>query len=128
VKLRFQADADLRRAIVFGLLRYSTGVDFQTAESFLREGLEDPLVLALAAEQNRVLVSHDQNTMELHFRRFLRESSSPALIPVPQRLPTGTAINWLQLIWRVLQPADLENRNLFAAQLGRLRALSAAAE
>jgi predicted nuclease of predicted toxin-antitoxin system len=92
VKLRFQADADLKRAIVAGLQRYSKDLDFQTAESIPLEGLDDLLVLASAADQNRVLVSHDQNTMELHFRRFVREQSSPGLILIPQRIPIGAAI------------------------------------
>jgi len=70
MKLRFQADADLNQAIVAGLQRYALDVDFQTALSVPLEGLDDSLVLAVAAEQNRVLVSHDQNTMEFHFRNL----------------------------------------------------------
>jgi hypothetical protein len=110
VKLRFQADADLKRSIVLGLQRYSKEVDFQTAEASRLAGLEDILVLELAAKQNRVLVSHDQSTMEIHFRRFVRDNSSPGLILIPQRVPIGSALNGLQLIWEILEPVDIENR------------------
>ncbi len=77
MKLRFQADADLNHAIILGVQRQANEVDFQTAESVPLEGLDDPLVLALAAEQNRVLVSHDQNTMDFHFRNFVKTVDSP---------------------------------------------------
>ncbi len=83
------------------------------------EGLDDSLVLAIAAEQNRVLVSHDQNTMELHFRDFVSEGNSPGnspgLILVPQRIPIGVAIEGLHLIWEALEPADLTNRVCYPA-------------
>lgn len=41
------------------------------------EGLTDPVVLALAAQDGGVLVSHDVNTMEGHFREFIRDNKSP---------------------------------------------------
>jgi hypothetical protein len=107
VRLRFQADADLNHAIVSGVQRRSDDIDFQRAESVPLECLDDSLVLA---EQNRVLVSHDQNTMELHFSRFVGETSSPGLILVPQRLSIGLAIEGLLLIWEILGPQDLANR------------------
>jgi hypothetical protein len=50
VRLRFQADADLKHAIVAGTLRREPGLDFQRAESVPLEGLADPTVLALAAQ------------------------------------------------------------------------------
>jgi hypothetical protein len=89
VKLRFQADADLRQAIVTGTLRHSSDLDFQSAGAVPFDSLDDLLVLALAAEQDRVLVSHDQNTMELHFRQFVRNKRSPGLILIPP-----TPIGW----------------------------------
>ena len=38
--------------------------------------MKDPEVLALAAEQQRVLVSHDVGTMPAHFREFRRLEST----------------------------------------------------
>jgi hypothetical protein len=111
LKIRFQADADLRHAIIAGVLRRAAGVDFQRAETVPLEGLDDSQVLALAADEGRVLVSHDQNTMEGHFREFLRTRTSPGLILIPQRgVSIGQAIESLVLIWDVLEATDLENR------------------
>jgi predicted nuclease of predicted toxin-antitoxin system len=62
VKLRFQADADLNEDIVKGVLRREPGIDFQTATSDGLRGLSDLEVLALAAEEGRILVSHDRKS------------------------------------------------------------------
>jgi hypothetical protein len=111
VKIRFQADADLKHAIIAGTLRRAAGVDFHRAEAVPLEGLDDPGVLVKAAEAGRVLVSHDVNTMELHFRSFTRGQTSPGLILIPQkRVSIGQAIDSLVLLWEVLDSADLENR------------------
>ena len=59
MRTRFQADADLKHAIIAGTLRRAASLDFRRAEAVPLEGLDDPVVLALAAEEGRVLVSHD---------------------------------------------------------------------
>ena len=111
MKIRFQADADLRHAIIAGVLRRAAGVDFQRAEAISLEGLHDQQVLALAADEGRVLVSHDQNTMEGYFREFIRTRNSPGLILIPQRrVSIGRAIESLVLTRDVLEAGDLENR------------------
>jgi hypothetical protein len=57
VKVRFLADADLNRDIVRGVLRREPSLDFLTAQAAGLRALKDLDVLALAAEQQRVLVS-----------------------------------------------------------------------
>jgi hypothetical protein len=58
VKVRFLADADLNKAIVTGLLRREPSLDFLTAHAAGLRGMTDIEVLGLAAEEQRVLVSH----------------------------------------------------------------------
>lgn len=84
MKIRFQADADLKVAIVSGVLRRAAAVDFRRAEAAPLEGLGDPEVLAEAASDGRVLVSHDVNTMSWHFRQFVQKQFSPGLVLIPQ--------------------------------------------
>src|SRR5260370_12825540 len=80
VRIRFQADADLKHAIIAGTLRSVATVDFRRAEAVPLEGLDDPLMLAAAAKEGRVLVRHDVNTMELHFRQFIQRQRSHSLM------------------------------------------------
>jgi hypothetical protein len=68
VRVRFLADADLNRAIVSGVLRREPSLDFLTAQEAGLRGMNDSEVLALAAEGQRALVSHDAGTMHLCHR------------------------------------------------------------
>ena len=103
---RFQADADFNQKIVVGLRRREPSVDFQTAEAAGIIGVPDPLVLDMAAEVGRILVSHDRKTMPGHFTRFLQKRSSPGLIIVAQNVDIGAAIDDLLLIWVATEAAE----------------------
>ncbi|MEH2258385.1 hypothetical protein [Nostoc sp.] len=65
--VRFQADADLRQAIVTGTIRRQPDIDFQSAYAALLESKKDPEVLAITAQNGRVLVTHDRKTMPAEF-------------------------------------------------------------
>jgi Domain of unknown function (DUF5615) len=104
VKVRFQADADLRVSIVTGLRRRHPEVDFQSAQFAQLEGLEDRLVLQQAAAQGRMVVSHDFASMLTHFASFVARRDSPGLFLVSQRLPVRDAIDWLLLVWEAPSP------------------------
>ncbi len=65
-----QIDAP-NHAIVKGCRRHEPAMDFLSANEAELEGICDPDVLALAAEQNRSLVTHDRQTMLWHFAEFL---------------------------------------------------------
>lgn len=98
--IRFMADADLNDAIVGGCRRREPTIDFLSANDANLEGVPDPDVLALAAAEDRILVSHDFQTMPRHFGDLLRaRGSSPGLILVPQNMLIGEVIEELLLIW-----------------------------
>ena len=91
--IRFMADADLNDAIVDGCRRREPAIDFLSANDANLEGVHDPDVLAIAAVENRIVVSHDFRTMPGHFGEFLQaRGSSPGLILVPQHMPVGEVI------------------------------------
>jgi hypothetical protein len=74
-------------------------VDFLTAHAAGLHGMTDPEVLTLAAQQQRVLVSHDVGTMPAHFRTFRQDGKQSAgVFLVSQTLDVGAAIEELLLI------------------------------
>ena|SRR5215472_3940301 len=98
--IRFMADADLNDAIPRGCRRREPALDFRSANDANLEGLIDPDVLTLASAEDRILVSHDFQTMPRHFGDFLKaRGSSPGMILVPQHMPIGEAMEELLLIW-----------------------------
>ena len=89
MSLRFQADNDLKYAIVAAVRRQEPAIDFASAQEAGLDGLSDPELLDLAALENRVLVSHDRRTMLNHFRNHLATGkSSPGLLVVAQEAPS----------------------------------------
>jgi hypothetical protein len=111
VKIQFLADADLNRAIVSGVLRQEPSIDFLTAQGAGLRGLNDAAVLALASEQQRLLVSHDVSTMPKHFRAFSEAGNrSPGVFLIPQGVEIGEAIDELVLIWPASEASEWENR------------------
>jgi hypothetical protein len=111
VKVRFLADADLNKTILSGVLRREPSLDFLTAQAAGLRRMTDPEVLALAAQQQRVLVSHDVGTMPAHFRIFMSAGKhSAGVFLVPQSLDVGTAIDELLLIWLASEASEWEDR------------------
>ena len=69
--VQFQADADLNQAIMTGVIRRQSNINFQTAPEADLEGLQDSEVLVLSAKQQRILVTHDRRTMPTEFADFI---------------------------------------------------------
>jgi predicted nuclease of predicted toxin-antitoxin system len=99
MKVQFQADADLNAEIVSGVMRREPSIDFQTAEEANLRGRPDQEVLTLAAQQNRILVTHDRRTMPHHFADFILRHASPGVFVIAQNVPVRVAIEELLLVW-----------------------------
>ncbi len=110
MKIRFQADADLDEDIVTGLRRREPGIDFQTATEAGLRGLDDRQVLARAAEEGRILATHDRKTMPHHFADFILQKRSPGLVIISQKTGTLVAIEELLLIWTASEAEEWTNR------------------
>ncbi len=109
--IRFLADADLNHAIVKGCRRHEPSMDFLSANEAKLEGVPDPDVLAIAAKQDRILVTHDRHTMPRHFGAYLMNGgSSPGVFLVSQQVPIGEAIDALVLIWAASDIGEWKNR------------------
>jgi hypothetical protein len=110
VNVSYQADADLNQAIVTGVLRQEPTIDFQTALVAGLEGVKDSEVLAIAAQQRRILVSHDRKTMPSEFAEFITSNHSAGVIIVSQKLPVEVAIEELLIIWAISSAEEWVDR------------------
>ncbi|MBD2385238.1 DUF5615 family PIN-like protein [Cylindrospermum sp. FACHB-282] len=108
--IRFQADADLKQAIVTGTIRRQPNLDFQSAYTAKLEGKKDPEVLAIAAREGRVLVTHDRKTMPTEFGDFIMSQTSAGVLILSQSLSTSEAIEALILVWEASTAEELVNQ------------------
>ncbi len=113
MKIKFLADENLRRAIVLGLRRREPSASFLQAYEAAAAGKDDLTVLRIAAEQDRILVSHDLKTVPQHFRHFVARQASPGVILVPQKLPLSTTIEQLLMIWLASEAEEWVNQIRF---------------
>jgi hypothetical protein len=110
MSVRFQADADLNQIILLATLRQEPAVDFRSAADAGLAGLSDQEVLALAAGEERILVTHDRRTMPRHFSDFVVDRTSAGVLVVPQSLAVATVVDDLLLIWHASEPGEWINQ------------------
>lgn len=109
--IRFLADADFSGKIVGGCVRREPSIDFLSAHRAGLARVPDPQVLAIAAEQDRILVTHDRHTMPGHFGDFLAAGgTSPGVFVVSQDAPITEVIEALVLVWAATDPEEWRDR------------------
>lgn len=115
--LRFLTDENFNRLIVDGVRRREPGIDMVTAREAGLLGLDDQLVLAYAADHERILLSHDTHTMPDQIDRFLLSGRhSPGVLLIAQEMPIGGAIETILVVWGASNP--MEWRDLCTRPLG----------
>ena len=109
--IRFLADANFKFSVVKGCRRIEPAMNFLSANEAGLDGVPDPDVLAIAADQNRILVTHDLKTMPRHFGEFLMTGRTcPGVFLVSQYEAIGVIVTELVLIWAASDAEEWENR------------------
>jgi hypothetical protein len=112
--LRLLADENLDANIVRGLLRRVAVLDIVRVQDVGLSGADDPTVLAWAATQERVLVTHDVATITRYaWERVEAGLPMPGVVEVVSSAGVGAAIEDLVLLLECCPPEELENVVLF---------------
>jgi hypothetical protein len=97
--IRLLADQNFDERILQGLALRNPDVDIVRVRDIGLSEADDGEVLAHAASSGRVVVTHDANTLVgLAYRRVRMGELMHGVIPVPQSLPVGRAIEDLLLM------------------------------
>ena len=97
--LRFAADENFNGDIVRGLLRRNPKLDIVRIQDVGLSGTDDASVLQWAANQGRVIVTHDISTLATHaFDRIAAGQPMPGVFEVQSVAPIGQAIDDLILL------------------------------
>lgn len=98
-RLRFLADEDFDQDIVRGVLRRLPSLDIVSVQEVGLSGGLDPQVLAWAAQEGRVLLTHDVSTMKAYaFARVAEGLPMPGVFAVSQWTAIGQVIESIVLL------------------------------
>jgi hypothetical protein len=118
--IRFQADADLHFGLVKAVRLREPAIDFASASDSKLAGLSDPEVLEIAAQQGRILVTHDRRTMVDHFRaRLLEGLSSPGVFLVNQSAGIGEVAEAIITVWVASESVEWVNQLRYLPGMSR---------
>lgn len=107
---RFLFDENFNHRIVHGLQLRLPGLDFVIAQEIELKGAKDPELLEWAATENRIVVTHDVDTLlKFAYERIVGGHLMPGVIAVSQNLHIGQAIDDLVTAIECSEASELEN-------------------
>ena len=97
--LRLAADENFNSDIVRGLLRRKPDLDIVRVQDVGLSGVDDPTILEWAAQEERVLLTHDVSTLTRYaYERAETGKPMPGIFEVSRKVPIGVAIEDILLI------------------------------
>lgn len=112
--LRYAADENINWDILNGLRLRNPDIDVATAQERSMRGEKDTDVLEWAAQEGRILLTHDVNTMRgLAYERIRRGQPTPGVFIIPEDYSVGQAIDDLELAALASRDLEWENRVCF---------------
>jgi predicted nuclease of predicted toxin-antitoxin system len=112
--IRLLADEDFDNDILRALLRRIPEVDVLRVQAAGLSGAHDSEILAWAANDGRIVLTHDVSTMTRHaLDRVRLEQPMPGVIAVHQRAGIGEVLDDLVLTVSCSAPDDLSQQILF---------------
>jgi hypothetical protein len=104
---RLLADENFNGDIVRGLLLRQPHLDVVRVQDTDLAGIEDPAVLAWAAVNDRIVLTHDRATMpKFAYERVAHGARMPGVFVINDRLPAGLAIQEILLVVECTEPTE----------------------
>ena len=108
--LRLLGDENFSGDIVRGLLLRNPRLDVVRVQDVGLAGADDPDILKWAAENGRIVLTHDRATMaEYAYERVVSGERMPGVFIVNDRFPVGRAIEEILLMDACTEPAEWNN-------------------
>jgi predicted nuclease of predicted toxin-antitoxin system len=109
--MKLASDENFDGDIVRGLLRILPELDIVRVQDADLAGSPDPVVLAWAAGEDRVLLTHDRDTMpNFAYDRVRAGEPMPGVFLVSNRMPKGQAVEQLTLAVQCLSADDCRDQ------------------
>ncbi len=109
--LRLLADENFNGDIVRGLILRQRDLDIVRVQDVGLAGADDPTVLAWAAENNRIILTHDRATIpDFSYERVAAGVRMPGVFILNDRFPVGQAIDEILLMDACSEQAEWNGR------------------
>lgn len=112
--MRFATDENFKGEVLDALRSRIAGLDVVRVQDTHMYEADDPDLLAWLADEGRILLTHDVNTMPGYvYQRVNADLPVPGVIVVRQTAPIGQVIDELEIMVGASSPADFENQVKF---------------
>ncbi len=109
--VRYLFDEDFNGKIIRGVRRRAPTLDALNVQDIGLRETPDPVILEWAANEDRVLVSHDHRTMRAYAEERLQKGvRMSGLVLVRQHYPIGQAIDDLVLIGEITTAEEWQGK------------------
>ncbi|QUW04760.1 DUF5615 family PIN-like protein [Chloracidobacterium validum] len=109
--LRLLTDENFNGDIVRGLLLRQPDLDIVRVQDVGLAGSDDPDILVWAAENNRIVLTHDRATMsDYAYERVAAGKGMAGVFILNDRFPVGRAIEEILLLAACTEQAEWSNR------------------
>lgn len=112
--MRLLTDENFNGTILRGLIRRLPNLDVVRVQDVGLRNADDPVILEWAANENRILLTHDVATITLHtYDRINRGLPVPGVIEVIATAPIGQILEDLELLILWSEPNEYQNHVIF---------------
>lgn len=111
---RLLTDENFNGTILRGLIRRLPNLDVVRVQDVGLMNADDPIILEWAANENRILLTHDVATITLYaYERINRGLYMAGVIEVISTAPIGQILEDLELLILCSEPDEYQNRIIF---------------
>jgi hypothetical protein len=112
--LAFLADENFKGEIVRGLRHQRPELDVVRVQDVGLSGADDEVILERAAQEARLLLTHDVKTVTTYaYERASAALSMPGVVEVPRWLPVGRAIDELLSLAECSRESEWEGQVIY---------------
>lgn len=112
--LLFLADENFNNDIVRGLWRRKADLDIARVQDVGLSGVGDPTLLERAAQENRIVLTHDVSTITKYaYERVETGQHMPGVVEVSRSIPIGVAIEDILLLAEASFEGEWEGKILY---------------
>jgi hypothetical protein len=109
--IRFLADENFDNDVIRGVRRANPKADIVRVQDTHLFHADDPTILAWAADEGRILLTHDVKTMtKFAYERVAAGLPMPGIIEVNEDLPIGQTIEDLLIIIGSSEPEEWDGQ------------------